>query len=399
MIDPTRNWIVAGSDFYDIKNPADVLQITWTNNIYDDFVAMSESYYLCAHATLSEIVNSSHDNAKNDMWFLPGMYMYRQAIELLCKALIIPILNNKNQIIGAFTQYKHNIESLFSQHILPSAINRLASEEAKWVADYLLHLEYIDSKSDLFRYPFRDEFLSNYSKDYLDVVDMANGFEQCYSILFKCVGPEHNPLKYQTDIDCTMSTDFLRFSSYGIGNCDLYESPWDNGFYKQIEGYSNVAAYIFSKSDVMPQKQRFFPVVFLLRNAIELSLKRILITKTEIRASDGIRRGKKNSHFLYKDLWIHVKPVIEHYSKASQEDLSQIVIAEEYIKKINAIDKKGDVFRYPVDYGLQYRFTNQKVDFNNVHSWMQGIFNFLDGCDDMLSAIYDHECEMRNYYY
>lgn len=228
---------------------------------------------------------------------------------------------------------------------------------------------------------------------------MANGFEQCYSILFKCVAPNHDPLKYQADIDCAMSTNFLHFAPHGFGNCQLYESPWSDGFYKQIKGYSNVAAYIFSHPNGLPKAQLFFPVAFLLRNAIELSLKRLLYAKNEFCVSDHIKRSKKNSHLLYKDLWKNVKPVIEHYAATSQEDLSQIQIAETYIKRLDEIDKKGDAFRYPVNYGLQYRFSNQTIDINNIHSWMQGIFNFLDGCDSMLSAIYDYECEMRSYYY
>jgi len=397
MIQPNKIWLIADSDFYDIKSP-DTTHITWTNNIYDDFILMAESYFVCAHTTLLEIVNSGHDNMKSDMWFLPGVYMYRQAIELLCKALIIPIINNNHQITNAFTQYKHNTEALFKHYKSALPVIPLNNDEINWVTRYLLNMEYIDSGSDLFRYPFKDEFLSIYSDSFLDVVDMANGFEQCYSILFKCVAPNHDPSKYQADIDCAMSTKFLHFAPHGFGNCQLYESPWSDGFYKQIEGYSNVAAYIFSHPNGLPKAQLFFPVAFLLRNAIELSLKRLLYAKNECCVSDQIKRSKKNSHLLYKDLWKNVKPVIEHYAKANQEDLSQIEIAETYIKRLDKIDKKGDTFRYPVNYGLQYRFSNLTIDINNVHGWMQGIFNFLDGCNSMLSDIYDYEYEMRSYY-
>lgn len=116
MIQPDKFWLAADSDFYDIKTPADTAHITWNNNIYDDFILMAESYFVCAHATLSEIVNSGHNNMKSDMWFLPGMYMYRQAIELLCKALIIPSINNNHQIANVFNQYKHNTEALFTHY-------------------------------------------------------------------------------------------------------------------------------------------------------------------------------------------------------------------------------------------------------------------------------------------
>ncbi len=397
MIKPDRFWIVASSDFYDIKKSTEVVCITWNRSIYDDFVFLAESYYECAHMTLTEIVNSGDDNIKCDMWFLPGMYMYRQAIELLCKALIIPCISNKNQLSSIFVQHKHNVESLFTQYKALSENIRLSEDEISWLEKYLANLEIVDRGSDLFRYPFRDDFLSDYSNDFLDVVDMANGFEQCYSILFKCVEEKYNPEKYQADIDCTMSTNFLHFAPHGIGNCQLYESPWGDGFHKQIVGYSNVAEYVFSQTNGLSKMQLLFPVTFLLRNAIELSLKRLLFAKNDFRVSEHLRKAKKNSHLLYKDLWKNVRPMIEYYAKESNEDLSQIGIAETCIQKLSAVDKHGDTFRYPVNYGLQHRFVSQKLDFAHIYGWMQGIFNFLDGCDSMLSAIYDYECEMHSY--
>lgn len=399
MVQPDKFWIEDSNDFFDINNPAEATTIIWENNAYDNFIFMAEAYFSCTHIVMSEIIESGHDNTKSDMWFLAGMYLYRQSIELLCKALILPYLRNNNEIATTFKQYKHNISEIFSFYILKVGTPPINADELLWTELYLGNLETVDRESDLFRYPFKDDFLEKYKNSFLDVVDMANGFEQCYSILYKCVDTKHLPLKYQNDIDCSISTEFLHFSSHGIGNCQLYESPWSDGFYKQIEGYSNVAAFIFNHSDGLNKQFLFFPVAFLSRNAIELALKRLMAVRTEVSVPQRIQISKRNSHRLYKDLWINVKPIIKHYADASNEDLNQIDIAEAYIKKLEEIDKNGDTFRYPVNYGMQYRFCNQVVDINNVHSWMQGIFNFLDGCDSMLSAIYDYECEMRSYYY
>ena len=399
MVQPDKFWIKDNVDIFDIANSDAISKITWESSLYDNFIQMAEAYFISAHNTLTEIVEAGADNTKSDMWFLAGMYLYRQSIELLCKGLILPYLQNNNEIAATFKQYKHNISEIFAFYILKVGMPPINADEWLWTERYLGNLETVDRESDLFRYPFKDDFLDKYKNRFLDVVDMANGFEQCYSILYKCVDTKHLPLKYQNDIDCSMSTEFLHFSSHGIGNCQLYESPWSDGFYKQIEGYSNVAAFIFNHSDGLNKQSLFFPVAFLSRNAIELALKRLLTVRTEVSVPLHIQISKRNSHRLYKDLWMNIKPIIKHYADASNEDLNQIDIAEAYIKKLEAIDKNGDAFRYPVNYGMQYRFCNQVVDVNNVHSWMQGIFNFLDGCDSMLSAIYDYECEMRSYYY
>lgn len=401
MVQSDRYWLIDGSDFYDVVNQESAFCMPWKYNLYEDFICLSESYYSCAHTILSKIVNSSHDNEKCDMWFLPGMYMYRQAIELLCKSLIIPQINNKNQLTAIFVQYKHNLKGLLEEYIRIVCREKLPlnEDEIEWLAEYISNLETVDKESDLFRYPFKDDFMNLYANDFLDIVDMANGVEQCYSILFKCLDSSHDPMKYASEIDCSISTDFLHFATHGFGNCQLYESPWGDGFYKQVVGYSEAAEYIFSQDNKSNGQKLLFPIAFLLRNAIELSLKRLLFIRNDFRVSDHIKSTKKNSHLLYRDLWKHIKPIIEHYAKDNNEDLLQIDIAEDYIKKLSVIDKNGDVFRYPVNYGLQYRFVGKILDFEHIYGWMQGIFNFLDGCNDMISAIYDFECEMRSDYF
>lgn len=59
--------------------------------------------------TLTEIVEAGDNNTKSDMWFLAGMYLYGQAIELLCKALILPFNKSSDEITTAFKSHKHKI--------------------------------------------------------------------------------------------------------------------------------------------------------------------------------------------------------------------------------------------------------------------------------------------------
>ena len=60
-------------------------------------------------------------------------------------------------------------------------------DEYNWIKKYLLSLEEVDAKSDLFRFPFEDDFLSVYRDEFLDVVDMANSMLQAYGIIQKCL--------------------------------------------------------------------------------------------------------------------------------------------------------------------------------------------------------------------
>lgn len=393
MIDSEMYWINEDSDFYDITNEEEVFVVKWNKSFYDDFIMLAEAYFDAAHVLMEDIIKSGHDNVKSDQWFLPGMYMYRHAIELLCKGLIIGCFEINNDITDIFKECKHNSEKLFCRYTSQIIDLPLNENEKSWVESYLSSLEIVDSNSDLFRYPFRDGYFSKYTNEFLDIVAMANGFEQCYSILFKCVKEKYHPCKYAEDIDCFMSDEFLHFVNHGIGNCMLYDSPWCDGFHVQIEGYSSVAQFLFKRRK--NDQWSFFPIAFLIRNAVELSLKRLLWSKNEFCVPEHIKNSKRRSHLLYKDLWKNIKPVVGHYANESNENFQQVELADKYIKKFKSIDKNGDTFRYPVTYGLQHKFNGEKIDFIQAYSWMQGVFNFLDGCDSMLSEIYDFECEMR----
>ena len=396
MINPILFFIRENTDIFEIKNNKEISKINWKPSLYDNFIEMAEVYYSSAHATLKEIKESNYSNKKSDMWFLAGIFLYRQAIELLCKSFIVQWENNNNEITIAFKLYKHDIESLISDYFTKLDIITINNDEQKWVLSYLKELEEIDKNSDLFRYPFKEVFLQENENHFIDILNVSKGMEQCYSILFKCVSQKYNPLKYENNINCSISTTFMYFTSVGIGNCQLYESPWSSGFYKQIEGYTNVADFIFNNVTVPDKSRLFVPISFLLRNAIELSLKRLLVTRTDFCVEKKLQMSKIHSHLLYKDLWSNIKPIIVHYAKENSDDLKHIEIADEYVKVLDSLDKKGDAFRYPVNYGIQYRFVDQFFCLENVYCWLQEIFNFLDACNSSLSDHFEYECEMKS---
>ena len=88
----------------------------------------------------------------------------------------------------------------------------------------------------------------------------------------------------------------------------------------------------------------------------------------------------------YKDLWISVKPMIEHYAKEMGYDLNIVQLADTYLFDLSKLDKEGDKFRYPTDYGLVYSLQLTQVDYYQAVYWLIGIFNFVLGCSDMLDV-------------
>lgn len=395
MIDPEQYWISAGQKIEDISNPQDVISFSWTRNHSDDYIILSDSFYNAASVIAIEIINDSNNHIKSDQWFFPAFYLYRQAIELLCKGLLISVVPRKD-ITGKLTSHKHNIIAIFDDYCDNTSNIALSNDELAWVRSYLSELEIIDRESNLFRYPIKDGFLSQYKDDFLDIYDMASSIDQCYSIIYKCVKAKHSPLKYANDIDLSIKPHVLFFAPNGFGNCMLFTSPWDDGYYPHIQGYSDIAYFLLDKLN--KDHWSFMPIAFLIRHAIELSLKCMLLTRTDVKVSNQMQLRYKRSHIIYKELWLHVRNVIEHYAKEMGQDLSVMQCADTYLQELSAIDKSGDRFRYPTNYGLEYHLKLKKVDYYQAIYWLIGIFNFVNGCSDILDAAYDYECEMRAEY-
>ena len=386
-------WPISGKSFFDIDNQSYLVHIKWSRNLKSDYQRLSENFFICGYKICEKIVDSGHDNIKSDMWFLPSMYLFRQGMELGIKALICDAVASKNKIQQIFLGCKHHLYMLFEAYEAETTL-ALTLDEYNWIKKYLLSLEEVDAKSDLFRFPFEDDFLSVYRDEFLDVVDMANSMLQAYGIIQKCLQiPESERIDR---FDPARSSEFLQFANHGFGNCSLWESISGDGFHKQVLGYSLATEFLFYECNEISKEDKTFAILFLLRNLIELGLKRMFYKTIEHGVPRNIFLSKRRSHLLYKELWKNVRPMIEYYAKAQGQDLEIIDIVESQIQELGNIDKNGDIFRYPTSYSLEYRFDNINIDLNNTYEFMQGIFNFCDGCDGEFEAVADWESDMRS---
>lgn len=392
MID--YEWIEKGKNIYDIVDEEFKITIKWSGKPSVDYLELSRQYAQAGYISLKEVIEVPHNNnIKYDMWFLPGVYMMRQAIELIIKAGIAISGATKKELETIFLEHKHNVKTLYDVCKLKYNIIGLKVSEQIWLEEYLDSIEVIDSNSDLFRYPFRDDFMQQYGNQSLDVLHMGNRLLYCYSTLNKLILNEW----YDNDVlDLGEEPQFLCLTNLNYSNCYLWDSPWSDGFHKQIIGYSEVAGFLFDRFNLSKEASLFYPIVFLMRNAVEIALKRLLHIRTEINVDKHIKRMKCNSHLLCKDLWNSVKPVIIHYSREDNQDEETIVIAEDYITSLNKLDKNGDKFRYPCSYSCEYKFNNINIDVKNFYTYMLAIFHFIDSCDTWLDNIREIENDMRS---
>lgn len=388
-------WIEKDKNIKDIVNEEMKVRVKWSKKTDEDYLELSRQYMNASYITLKEIIEGQHNNnIKYDMWFLPGVYMMRQAIELLLKAGLAVKGATKSELQGIFIANKHNVKELYNTFKDRYGIADLNEAEQTWLEKYLGSIELVDSSSDLFRYPFKDDFMQQYGDKALDVWHMGNQLIYCYSTLNKMIFGEWFD---EVELDLEEEPQFIHLAMTGINNCYLWDSPWGDGFHKQVTGYSEVATFLFEKFKESKDEVLFYPIVFLMRNAIEIGLKRLLHIQMEQSVDEHIIRRKRNSHWLYKDLWNSIRPMLVHYSKEDNQEEGTLDLAERYIKSLNSLDKNGDMFRYPCSFSNEYKFNDEEIDVENFYSYLLGLFHFIDSCDLWLDNIKDYEMEMRSY--
>jgi hypothetical protein len=171
-------WPSVGMDFWKIEDKEYQVEIKWSLNPFLDYKELSYKFYNCGLHTFKNIIESVHDNVKSDMWFLPGIFMLRQSMELGIKALLCRVSTKKRDMQDVFEKCCHDLSMLWGKYVGINAENYLTDQEKQWLVSYLASLELVDAKSDMFRFPFEDDFLSRYRDKFIDNVDVANNMSR-----------------------------------------------------------------------------------------------------------------------------------------------------------------------------------------------------------------------------
>lgn len=373
------------------KKNENTVAVTWSHQYFEDYKQLAYQFYECGYQTFVEVIGSGHDNIKSDMWFLVAIFLIRQSIELGLKSLLCRSLKRNSDIQKAFEECCHDVLELFKEYCEAESEGHLTHEEKEWLIKYLSSLEEVDAKSDIFRFPFEDEFLSKYRDMFLDNVDVANNLLQAFALVKKCI--QKGFISEEEKFDNSLNPEFFVFSSHGIGNCYLWQKLSDEGFHVKITGYTSVIDYIY-QCCYISKENKLYPLMFMFRNTIELCLKRLFYSRIIDGVPLKVFQSKRKSHLIKKDLWKAVKPVILKYANDSGNDIATVDIAEIMINDISLLDKNGDNFRYPTSYSLEYRFDNKIIDLSNIYEYNMSLINFLNGCDAMLDSIADYQSEM-----
>ena len=388
-------WIREDVNFKYINNKDNVVILHNKNSLKDEFHRYAKFFLDTANIVIDYMIESPINSVK-DHYFFPLIYLYRQSIELLLKGNVLKYTSSKSEQKEYFKLVGHNLSYSFEVFQAKcNCVNTTENEDILWLEEFINHITYTDSESDVFRYPF-----SNSGKKYFQETKTANlrylkiNFNTAYKILM--------------DLDkdkCIEKTTYEHYEPNLFIDRGLYEElsivGWGMSFskynfYPYINGYTEVAGYIRKYIIEYKNYDLFLPMCYIFRNAVELSLKRILIEDTGIEDKNSMKKIQKKKHSVL-GLWNSIKSTIEECSP-SEEDTT-IESAEKYIRILQDFDCSSSKFRYPVNKDVEYHFSKKVVlDIENVALFFNELLNFLDGVDGELTARMEWQMEIQSYY-
>ena len=194
------------------------------------------------------------------------------------------------------------------------------------------------------------------------------------------------------DNDCIWPTRGKQLFVEG-GNPDEFSHIGWGDMLTQFNGYAS--GYKFAADQLIekftPTVQHnildtiLFPICFLYRQYLELTMKSILLQYSEITASE-IKEIFKNINHNLPQMWNNIKPILSN--SELKLDGKDILIVEEYINQFHRMDKSSYNFRYPVTKELATNFTSEKrINLPNLRIRMDELESFFIGCMGMLDQI------------
>lgn len=368
---------VVNRSFSDVKYREALVSGLWTGCPSHDFEQMSVDYHQAGLLVLSRVLSSRNLNFTCDSVFPAGVYMLRHAVELALKDVVCASSSNQ-QICECFQKDKHDVEALFKR-CKPTLTSFLDSSSIEWFADFVHSAERLDSRANLFRYPLSLKAGRAFGDEFIDIIETSKTLVSAYEI----ISLVFRGSKYTAPIH-GISAKYLSTAGCGIGNCMLCRSTTSAKHYSAAEGFSAAAKILYEGSS-MSWRKKCFPLLFLLRHAIELELKHLTCARNTIGA-------KSDYGHRFKKLWSIPEGILRQRATDSNWDLSPLNIVNNQLLELGKLDKDGFLFRYPVSKSLEYKLPSDSIlDVKSIYEYQMGIIRFLAGCNAVIDEMADYE--------
>jgi hypothetical protein len=161
------------------------------------------------------------------------------------------------------------------------------------------------------------------------------------------------------------------------------------------EGYRRAADVLVQHvSDTQSfQDYLIYPIIFLYRQAIEVSLKHLLFKGSQLLDRE---QAIPRQHQLVP-LWQQCRGIIEEvWPDGPKEELGAV---QEVLEQFDCRDPRSTVFRYPVDIsGRSSLPTSERINIRNFSEVANRVFSFLEAGTCGVSEYLQHKWDMEREY-
>ena len=188
--------------------------------------------------------------------------------------------------------------------------------------------------------------------------------------------------------------DQLFIRTYNPAYCAHYGWEYHRAiaFASYLSGYKLAADFLVEKAIEEAKKHHIevidtliYPIIFIYRQFMELSIKDIYINYTPLHREES-KSIIKESHSLI-EAWEYIKPFAIEVSDEDEDQLKDVDLIEDYIKQFEEVSKISTEYRYPINKENNVILKGDTyLDLNNLKEKMQKFANFFDG----LAGAMDH---------
>jgi len=146
-------------------------------------------------------------------------------------------------------------------------------------------------------------------------------------------------------------------------------------FHRLAIGYSRAGDLLADQAsnDVVDRRNVVFAALFCYRQAVELSLKKLIA-----KFGDGRDQSPKNTHDLLS-LWERFICIV---NERGEGQFIGLVAAQTLVTEMHEADQKSDTFRFPAATdGTPFSFANTRIDLKNLREVMAGLINLFECVD------------------
>jgi nitrate reductase assembly molybdenum cofactor insertion protein NarJ len=192
----------------------------------------------------------------------------------------------------------------------------------------------------------------------------------------------------------TESSRYYEFSHVGWGDMETQ-------FTGYIMGYKDAADHLvdtaLASKSILILDTYIYPIIFLYRQFLELSIKSIYLKYSEDTIEKKIGTINDVSHNLHK-AWNKILPILQEASETLEEK-EMVEAVQDYVMQFHQFDQSSFTFRYPMDLQLNKNLNKeQRIDIKNLKLRMDELGHFFDAADAKLDHIREWKTEEQKMY-